>query len=150
MNTLQLLYKSKVLRYFISAGIATCVDVGTYYFSFNFLFRKVDLDLAGLFVLSAPTASLFLSYSVGLLTNFTITKLIVFNESELKTRTQFFRFVLVAILVLGMNWLFMRWLIRGLEWFPTVARACSALTIGVFSFLVHRSFSFRTGGAKAG
>ena len=146
MNTVRLLLKSKVLRYFFSAGTATCVDVGVYFISFNYLFRKVDMDLAGLFVLSAPTASLILSYSAGLLTNFTITRLIVFNESELKTRTQFFRFVLVAILVLGMNWVLMRWLIRGLEWFPTVARAFSALSIGVFSFMIHKSFSFRAAG----
>ena len=141
---IRVLLNSKVLRYFFSAGVATCVDVGTYFLCFNFLFDKADIGLPGFFILSAPTASLVISYSAGLLTNFTITKRIVFNESELAVHKQFFRFVLVAIIVLGLNWIFMRWLIRGLHWYPTIARACSALTIGVFSFIVHKTFSFRT------
>jgi len=148
MNTIRLLLNSKVLRYFFSAGVATCVDVGTYFLCFNFLFDKADIDFQGLFILSAPTASLVISYSAGLLTNFTITKRIVFNESELAVHQQFFRFVLVAMIVLGLTWLFMRWLIRGLSWYPTIARASPALTIGVFSFLVHKSFSFRTPGTS--
>ncbi|MBL0095574.1 MAG: GtrA family protein [Bacteroidetes bacterium] len=137
------LLKSKIIRYLISAGLATWVDVVVYFVSFNYLYKKEDIDIFGFYTVSAPTASLILSYTIGLLTNFTLTKFLVFKESELETHKQLFRYVMVAILVLILNYFLMSFLIRQLEWYPTLARAVSAVSIGVLSFVVHKSFSFR-------
>ena len=137
------LLQSKIFRYFLSAGLATWVDIVVYFLAYNYIYSKTDIDFLGLMVISAPTASLMLSYTAGLITNFTVTKFLVFNESELETHKQLFRYVLVAVGVLGLNYMMMSFLIRSLEWFPTVARAFSALSIGVLSFVVHRSFSFK-------
>lgn len=145
MAWIRALLKMKIFRYFISAGVATTVDVLVYFLSFNYLYNKHDIDLFGVLTVSAATASLVLSYTVGLLTNFTITKLLVFRESELETHKQLFRYVVVALAVLAANYFLMRLLIREWEWFPTIARAFSALAIGVLSFMVHKSFSFRSG-----
>ena len=56
------------------AGVATVVDVGLYYLCFNFAFDKQPVNLLGSFVLKATTASLIISYSCGLVTNFSISK----------------------------------------------------------------------------
>ncbi|MBL7922720.1 MAG: GtrA family protein [Bacteroidia bacterium] len=137
------LLQSKIFRYFVSAGLATWVDITVYFLAFNYLYQKTDIDLFGKMVVSAPSASLLLSYTLGLLTNFTITKFLVFKESELSTHKQLFRYVLVALLILALNYLLMRFLIRQMDWYPTLARAFSAISIGVLSFMVHRSFSFK-------
>lgn len=142
---LQQVFSSKIFRYFISAGLATWVDVVIYFLSFNYLYQKNDIDLFGHYTVSAATASLMLSYTCGLLTNFTITKWIVFSESELATHKQLFRYVLVALLVLVLNYFLMRLLIRDFSWYPTVARAVSAVGIGLISFVIHKTFSFRVG-----
>lgn len=143
MNYIRLLYRSKIFRYFISAGLATCVDIAVYFIAYNYIYRKVDFDIFGLFVISAPTASLVLSYTAGLITNFTITKFMVFHESDLETHKQLFRYILVALCVLVLNYFLMSFLIRQLFWYPTIARAFSAVTIGLLSFVIHRKFSFR-------
>lgn len=136
-------FQSKVFRYFLSAGLATWVDIMVYFLAFNYIYRKLDFDVFGLVTISAPTASLILSYTAGLITNFTVTKFLVFHESELETHKQLFRYVLVALLVLFLNYFLMSFLIRDLGWYPTIARAVSAVGIGMLSFVVHRSFSFR-------
>ena len=141
------LFQNKLFRYFISAGLATWVDITVYFLAYNYLYHKSDFSVFGLFTVSAATASLLLSYTMGLLTNFLITRYLVFNESELEFHKQLFRYVLVALLVLALNWLLMRILIRELDWWPTLARACSALGIGMLSFVVHKTFSFRMGKA---
>ena len=143
MQALKPLLKSKIIRYLISAGLAAWVDVVVYFVSFNYLYKKEDIDIFGFYTVSAPTASLILSYTIGLLTNFTLTKFLVFKESELETHKQLFRYVMVAILVLILNYFLMSFLIRQLEWYPTLARAVSAVSIGVLSFVVHKSFSFK-------
>lgn len=140
--------QSKVLRYFLSAGVATLVDVSMYFIAFDYIYEKIDIQVFNSFTISAATASLLLSYTMGLITNFLITKFLVFHESDLETHKQLFRYVLVAILVLVLNYLLMRFLIRNLEWFPTVARAVSAISIGVLSFIIHKTFSFRVSKEK--
>lgn len=142
-GTLQKLLRSKIFRYFVSAGLATWVDICVYFLAYNYLYKKLDFDLFGWVVVSAPSASLMLSYTIGLLTNFTITKMLVFKESELATYKQLFRYVIVAVFVLALNYIMMRFLIRQLDWYPTIARAVSAISIGLLSFVIHKSFSFK-------
>ena len=137
------IFNSKVFRYFISAGIATWVDVMIYFVAFNYIYQKQDVNMFNWLVISAPTASLMLSYTAGLLTNFFFTKHLVFKESELETHKQLFRYVLVAMVVLGLNYILMRFLIRNWEWYPTIARAFSAIAIGAISFIIHKTFSFK-------
>ena len=135
--------KLKVVRYFFTAAFATVVDVSVYYFAFHYLYRNHDINIFNLFVISAPAASLILSYTCGLVINFWISKHYVFKESDLRTHHQFFRFLMVALFVLGLNYLLMTFLIKHAHWYPTMARAFSAVSIGVISFIIHKTFSFR-------
>ncbi len=138
------LLNNKVVRYFFSAGTATVVDVSVYFTTFHYVLRKTDIPLIGPVVLTAPMLSLVVSYSCGLITNFVITRWLVFSESELRKRDQLFRFAQVALLVLFLNYLFMKVLVQGLEWYPTISRVISALSIGVLSYLFHKHYSFKT------
>lgn len=142
------LVASKVFRYFISAGIATWVDITVYFMAFNYIYQKMDIDFFGLITITAPTASLILSYTMGLITNFTITKFLVFKESELETYKQLFRYILVAMMVLVLNYFLMKFLIGTLQWYPTIARAVSAVSVGLLSFVVHKTFSFKVAPPK--
>jgi putative flippase GtrA len=144
LNLIPKLLASRIFRYFISAGLATWVDIVVYFLAFNHLYEKTDIVLAEGIVVASTTASLIMSYTAGLITNFTLTKMIVFKESDLQTHKQLFRYVLVAMLVLALNWVLMRFLIRSLDWYPTIARGTSAVLIGVLSFSIHKVFSFRS------
>ena len=137
------LMSMKAVRYFFAAGIATLVDVFVYFSVFNFVLHQKPFEALGLIVLKAPTFSLICSYSTGLVTNFAISRLWVFTGSELSGKNQFFRFILVALVVLIANYFFMYFLIRVLNWYPTIARGFSAITIGLFSFIAHKTFSFK-------
>lgn len=139
---LQRLVKSKAFGYLIAAGTATVVDVLVYYIVLNKVLHKHDLVIKSV-VLGAPGVSLASSYACGLFTNFTITKLFVFTDSDLRTRYQFIRFATVAIAVLFANYGLMKFLIDAIGIYPTVSRAISALSIGVLSFMIHRVFSFQ-------
>lgn len=135
--------ENKIIRYFLSAGIATGVDVTVYFLAYNFIYEKQDIHLFNLMTLSAPTGSLMLSYTCGLVTNFLITKYLVFTESDLRGIHQLARYILVALLILALNYFFMSFLIKILDWYPTLSRVVSALTIGLLSFVIHKFYSFK-------
>jgi len=142
------LLELKVVRYFFSGVTATLVDISVYFISFNFLFKKMDIPVYSHYVLTAPTASLMLSFSCGLVTSFLLTKYFVFTESDLKGHHQFLRFILVAFMVLVLNYIMMRILIRNFHWFPTIARAFSSVSIAAVSFFTHRFFTFKVIGEE--
>ena len=124
------------------------VDISMYFIAFNYIYQKNDILLFSSFTIAASTASLLLSYTMGLITNFIITKFLVFHESDLETHKQLFRYILVALVILALNYVMMRFLIRNLEWYPTIARAVSAISIGLLSFIIHKTFSFRVSKEK--
>ena len=134
---------NKIVRYFFSAGLATVVDVSVYFITFNFILNKQDIPLYPPWKLTAPIASLIISYTCGLMTNFFITKYLVFSESDLRGRHQLMRYLLVALLILILNYGFMKFLIYILEWYPTVSRIFSALSIGILSYIIHKFYSFK-------
>ncbi len=136
------LIANKIIRYFIAAGTATGVDVLVYFLCYNYLFQKNDQEII-FTILTAPTLSLIISYTCGLITNFLITKFFVFTESTIHGGYQFLRYLLVAFLILIANFYLMHYLIGSLDWYPTISRAVAAIVIGALSFLVHRSFSFQ-------
>ena len=135
------LLRSKAILYFFAAGTATLVDISMYFVSYNFLFKKEDVYFLN-YILSAPSVALVISYSCGLIVNFSISKFLVFKESEMRTHKQFFRFVMVAFMVFIANYYLLSFLVRTLQWYPTIGRTVSALVIGVISFLSHKTFSF--------
>lgn len=137
------LLKSKAILYLFAAGTATIVDISIYFVSYNFLFKKEDIRFLN-YILSSPSVSLVISYSCGLLVNFSLSKFLVFKESEVRTHKQFFRFVMVALLVFIANYYLLNFLVRTLDWYPTIGRTVSALLIGVLSFISHKTFSFNS------
>lgn len=139
-----------MFKYGIAAGVATVVDVLVYTLVKNYVLYDTYLTVAGL-TASPMTSSLIISFSCGLITNFTITKYYVFKESTLRTRTQFVRFTAIAILVFFGNKVVMQGLYKLLptmvELSPKVlafsVRGISAVGVGVLSFISHKLFSFR-------
>src|ERR1051325_6181971 len=103
-------FQIKIIRYGMAAAIATAVDVTVYFIAFNYIFKKEDVHLLQFVVIGAPTVSLVLSYSCGLITNFSISKYYVFTESDLRGHHQLMRYVMVAVLILFLNYGFMSFL----------------------------------------
>ncbi len=136
------LFQNKVIRYFFSAGIATGLDVIIYSFSFNFIFQK-KVVYTPVIAISPHVASLMISYSCGLITNFFIARYVVFSESTGKKRNQFYRFFIVGVIGFFANYGVLRFLVEVLGVWPTFSRVISALSLGVLSFYLHKIFSFR-------
>ena len=145
----QRLLRIRFLRYVLAGGTATVVDMAVFVLLYRFLNLPEVIDL-GWIAVGKETPCLLVSFSVGLVVNFNISKYFVFSESDLRTRTQFLRFAGFAFLVFVGNYLVMRsirpyvgqHLDESTLLYPVVVRAVPALAILVFSYLYHKYFSF--------
>jgi putative flippase GtrA len=144
MNNITLgnkLLKNQVIRFIFSAGIGFLVDVSAFYlFYHNLLVQKTYIIFS--FPLRNSTVSLAISFFMGVVVNFLITRYFVFSESTSSPFKQFFRFITVAIIGFFANLAVLKFFIQHLHLYPPVARPAAALSLFFLSYFVHKFFSF--------
>lgn len=138
---LQKILNNEVARFVLSAGAGFLVDISVFYLLFHNLLTQKHYRVLGI-VMGNSTVSLAISFSLGVIVNFLITKFVVFSESKLATYKQFFRFVCVAIIGFFANLGAISILIKDLGMYPPVARPVAMLSLFFASFFIHKVFSF--------
>jgi putative flippase GtrA len=135
-------FQNKIVRFFLSAGIAMLLDVTVYFITFNFIF--ID-DVVMIFGHSnkAHNVALLISYSCGVVINFLFTKYAVFADSNLASRKQFLRFSFIAFIGFFANYGLLRIFVEICNIAPTLARIASALSLGISSYYIHKFFTFK-------
>ena len=124
-----------------SAGVGFLVDVGAFsLFYHNLLIQKTYHII--FFTVRNYTLSFSISFFLGVLVNFLITRYFVFSESKLPPYKQFFRFAAVAFVGYFANLAALKFFIQSLQMNPLIARPAAALSLFFLSFFVHKFFSF--------
>ena len=132
---------NQVVRFVFSAGMGFVVDICAYYLFYHNLLVQKTYSFNG-FVVRNSTLSLALSFFLGVMVNFIITRYFVFSESKLSAYKQFFRFMAVAIIGFFANLAVLKFFIQDMHMYPPVARPLAALSLFFASYFVHKFFSF--------
>lgn len=132
---------NQVVRFILSAGAGFLVDVSSFYLFYHNLFEKQYYQVLSL-TLRNYTLSFSMSFFLGVLVNFLISRFFVFSESTLSPLKQFIRFFLVATIGYFANLVVLKLFIIQLNMYPPVARITAALSLFIASFFVHKFFSF--------
>jgi len=135
------LLDNQVVRFVLSAGVGFVVDISAYYLFYHNVFQQKLYKVLG-FTIRNVTLSLAISFFLGVLVNFAITKFLVFAKSESSPQKQFFRFIGVAIVGFYANLELLKVMVNFLNMDPPVARPLAALSLFFASFFVHKFFSF--------
>ena len=133
--------KNQVVRFVLSAGSGFLVDIGVFSLFYHNLLVQHTYQIL-FFTVRNYTLSFSISFFLGVLVNFLITRYFVFSESTLKPHKQFIRFILVAIIGYFANLAVLKFFIQSLHIYPLVARPAAALSLFFLSFFVHKFFSF--------
>lgn len=141
---LQRLLQLQLVRYIIAAGTAFTVDITVYFIALHFFITDQSIMLFGNVIqLRAAMLSLVVSFTCGLFTNYYMSKLFVFKSIENNNRKNFMRFVVVALVTFVGNYFLMRFFLEIAHFYPTPARFVAACIFSMFSFGMHKFFSFK-------
>ena len=91
------LVKNQVFRFVLSAGMGFLVDISAFYLFYHNLLVQHTYQIFSHTVRNS-TLSLAISFFMGVMVNFLITKFLVFHESRSNSSKQFIRFALVAVI----------------------------------------------------
>lgn len=134
----------QTFRYAACGGGNTLFSLFLYFISYNFIFHKQLVDLQ--FITFKPhIAALFLSFVITFPIGFYLSMFVVFQGSPLRKRTQFFRYFLVVLGCIVINYAGLKLFVEVLGWFPTISQVLNTGIVVLFSYVSQRHFSFKSG-----
>jgi putative flippase GtrA len=130
-------------RYAVCGGVNTIFDIFLFFLFYQFVLDKQNLNL-GLFVISSHIASFLLAFLLSFPAGFLLMRFVVFQESQLKGRIQFFRYLVIVLCSLLMNYFFLKLFVEYFHFYPTIAKIITTFFVVTFSYFSQRNFSFKT------
>lgn len=132
----------QTFRYAACGGGNTLLDIFLYWFSFHFVLKGQDTHL--LFVtISAKIAAFLIAFAVSFPTGYFLNKNIVFPGSSLLGRVQLFRYFLLVVICIILNYVFITLFVDRFGIYPTVAKALTTVIVVSFSYLTQKKFTFK-------
>ncbi|HVI48970.1 MAG TPA: GtrA family protein [Chitinophaga sp.] len=132
----------QTFRYLACGGSNTLLDIFLYFISYNYILRHQIVHLPFIDI-SAHIAALFMAMAVTFPTGFLLSKYVVFSDSNIRGRIQLLRyFILVAICIM-LNYVFMKFFVDHLHFYPTIGKICTTVLVVAFSYLTQKKFTFK-------
>ena len=137
----------QTFRYAASGGANTALGYVVFYIAFKFLFRAQPVDL-GFYVFEAHSAALLLGFCFCFPFGFFLMKYVVFTDSKMKGKVQLFRYLMLYLFNLGLNYILLRLFVESLHIYPTIAQVLTTVIIILFSYVAQRNYTFRIRNAE--
>jgi putative flippase GtrA len=133
----------QTFRYAACGGTNTFLDICLFSISYNFIFKKQNVFL-GFVTLTPHIASFFLSFCITFPFGFYLSRYVIFQQSSLRGRVQLFRYFLVIIGCILLNYFFLKLFVDQMGWYPTFAKIVTTVFVVIFSYISQNYFSFRS------
>lgn len=137
----------QTFRYAACGGGNTLLSLVIYFISYNYILHKQVLTI-GVFSFKPHIAALFFSFLSSFPIGFYLSMYVVFQGSQLRKRVQLFRYFLVAIGCILINYVFLKVFVEVLGWYATPSQVVTTVFVILFSYFSQRHFSFKTTAAK--
>lgn len=132
----------QTFRYIACGGGNTVLDILIYYVSYNFILQKQVVHLGGI-AISAPIMAFFMAFAVSFPLGFYLNRTIVFHDSNLRGRVQLFRYLLLVLVNILLNYTFIKLFVESFGIYPTMAKILTTAIVVTFSYLAQRNYTFR-------
>jgi len=133
----------QTFRYAACGGGNTLLDIFLYFISYNFVLQKqVVFTPAG--PISPHIAAFLMSFAVSFPSGYLLNRYIVFPGSILRGRVQLFRYFLLVVLCVFLNYIFIKLFVEHLHLYPTVSKILTTVIVVSFSYLTQKNFTFKT------
>jgi putative flippase GtrA len=132
----------QTFRYAACGGANVALDITLFFIFYNFVFHKQIVHL-GFIYFQPHIASFLLSFTITFPVGFLLSKYIVWSSSTLKGHVQLFRYFLIVVMNLLMNYFFIKVLVEYLFFYPTIAKMVTTVIVVTFSYISQKHYTFK-------
>ncbi|MBS1689659.1 MAG: GtrA family protein [Bacteroidetes bacterium] len=133
----------QTFRYLACGGSNTLFNIFLFSVSYNFILRKQAVHIGHSIVIAPYVASFIMAFVVTFPLGFLLSKFIVFQESNLHSRIQIFRYALLVTMCLLLNYIFIKIFVEWCHFYPTPSNVLTNIVVAIFSYISQRSFTFK-------
>src|SRR5688572_30702384 len=137
----------QTFRYAAAGGGNTLLGFLIYFISYKYILQEKQLHF-GFYAFKAHVAALFISFCITFPIGFFMSKYVVFNDSQMKGRVQLFRYFMICMFNLLLNYILLKIFVENFRIYPVIAQIMTTCIVIVFSYLAQRHFSFKAGATE--
>jgi len=137
----------QTFRYAACGGGNTVLDIIIYTGAFSYLIRhglEVVHTPAG--AISAHIAAFLVAFSISFPTGYLLNRYIVFPGSILRGRVQLFRYFILVLFCIFLNYIFLKLFVEYFHIYAPYAKVITTVIVVSFSYLTQKHFTFKTSG----
>ncbi|HEX5025170.1 MAG TPA: GtrA family protein [Agriterribacter sp.] len=132
----------QTFRYIACGGGNTLLDIVVYFVTYNFILHKQMVHTP--FISISPyIAAFMISFLITFPVGFLLMRNIVFTGSNLKGRIQLFRYFMLVLVCVLLNYIFIKLFVEWFHIYPTIAKIMTTAIVISFSYLTQRNFTFK-------
>lgn len=132
----------QTFRYAASGGGNTLLGLIIYYISYKYVFAEKIFDF-GFYAFEGHIAALIVTFCITFPVGFFMSKYVVFSDSKMKGRIQLFRYFMVCLFNLTLNYLLLKVFVERFHIYPVLAQVMTISIVVIFSYIAQRNFSFK-------
>jgi len=132
----------QTFRYVASGSANTLLGLAVYFISYHYILKENNLDI-GFYAFKSHIAALFISFCVSFPFGFFLMKYVVFSDSAMKGRVQLFRYFMIYLFNLALNYLLLKVFVETLHVYAVLAQIITITIIVLFSYAAQRHFTFK-------
>ena len=137
----------QTFRYAAAGSGNTLLGFLIYFISYKYILEEEQLHF-GFYAFKAHVAALFISFCITFPIGFFMSKYVVFNDSQMKGRVQLFRYFMICLFNLALNYILLKILVERAYVYPVFAQLLTTSIVILFSYLAQRHFSFKADAAE--
>lgn len=134
----------QTFRYAASGGGNTLLGFIVYFISYEYIFKGKEFHF-DFYAFKAHSAALFTSFCFTFPIGFFMSKYVVFSDSKMKGRIQLFRYFMICLFNLALNFILLKILVERAHVYAVLAQVLTTTIVILFSYLAQRHFSFKAG-----
>lgn len=132
----------RTFHYAACGGGNTLLSIFLYFITYNFILKKQVLHL-GVIAFKPHIAAFLISFIVTFPIGFALSKYVVWRESNLKGRIQLFRYFLLVLVCVLLNYVFLKLFVEYFHIYPTISQIITTVIVVIFSYISQKHFSFK-------
>lgn len=136
----------QTFRYAACGGGNMALNIFIYFITYHYIFHEQNITTP-ISVISPHISAYIVSFCFTFPIGFYLSMFVVFPESSLRRRIQLFRYFVVAMICIGLNYFFLKLFVETFHWYPTLSLMATTVLVVTFSYLSQRHYSFKKSGA---
>jgi len=132
----------QTFRYAACGGANTILDISLFFVSYNFILQKQFIHL-GWLTISPHIASFIISFCITFPIGFYLSRYVVFQETTVTKKKQLFKYFIVVLGCVLLNYGFLKFFVDYLGWYPTMAKIVTTFFVVIFSYTSQKNFTFK-------